>query len=306
MANLMRIFAQSFFSRQSSKYLFYKCMKNYSCNTGGRFSFMLRTKWGTFLKENHSFTTSYLIVTSHMSRFLHVGTYRSRSVETSREDDHEFVTEEISMTDKKFEDFSDIMKTIKEKTGVLLKAVHGKDGKEGWRILVGGTRHEVQRAVLHLKSSTEHDSINQRLLLLQDDTVHEKNNSRKEKPIWAYYRRNFKGQKPPMRTRKKCIRGTGESQIVSGNPCPVCRLQLAGQYQLNYKDIDLLSQFISPHTGEIFEASKTGVCRYQQNNLKTAIQTAKDYGLLPYSIPGPRSIEKPVKSAEIPVNVRLK
>ena len=29
-------------------------------------------------------------------------------------------------------------------------------------------------------------------------------------------------------------------------------------------------------------------------------------GLLPYSIPGPRSIAKPAKHAEIPVNVRLK
>ena len=30
-------------------------------------------------------------------------------------------------------------------------------------------------------------------------------------------------------------RGKGEMQIVSGNPCPICRLYLASGYKLDYK-----------------------------------------------------------------------
>lgn len=264
---------------------------------------MLAMRRGVSLAQNTSFNTSNFVVGS---RFFHVGSVRARSVESSGYDDPEFVTEEFSLWSENVKDVRGMMKHIKDKTGVIMKAIDGKDGEKRLKILIGGTRHEVQQAMFYLKSSVDQDSSTQRLILLQDEKIEQQYSSRKEKPIWAYYRRNFKGQKPPMKTRKKCIRGKGESQIVSGNPCPICRLYLAGEYKLNHKDVDLLSQFISPHTGEVFEASKTGVCRYQQENLVTAIQTSKDYGLLPYSIPGPRSIAKPAKHAEIPVNVRLK
>ncbi|KAL7986315.1 hypothetical protein Chor_011481 [Crotalus horridus] len=40
-------------------------------------------------------------------------------------------------------------------------------------------------------------------------------------PVWFGYRRNFKGQVPPQKTRKMCIRGGH----VCGNPCPICRDQ---------------------------------------------------------------------------------
>lgn len=36
--------------------------------------------------------------------------------------------------------------------------------------------------------------------------------------------------------------------IVTGNPCPICRDEYL---VVDYKNTDLLKQFISPHTGEI-------------------------------------------------------
>ncbi|KAA0199595.1 28S ribosomal protein S18b mitochondrial [Fasciolopsis buskii] len=40
------------------------------------------------------------------------------------------------------------------------------------------------------------------------------------KPVWFYYRRNFKGHFPPPKTRKKCVIG---GKLITSNPCPICR-----------------------------------------------------------------------------------
>ena len=39
-------------------------------------------------------------------------------------------------------------------------------------------------------------------------------------PIWTKYRRNFKGQRLPLKTRETCIR---QERITTGSPCPICR-----------------------------------------------------------------------------------
>ena len=39
-------------------------------------------------------------------------------------------------------------------------------------------------------------------------------------PIWTKYRRNFKGQRLPLKTRETCIR---QDKITTGSPCPICR-----------------------------------------------------------------------------------
>ena len=62
-------------------------------------------------------------------------------------------------------------------------------------------------------------------------------------PVWKKYKRNFKGQWAPE-TRKTCIRG----DKISGNPCPICRDEYL---VLNYMNIELLKQFISPYDGGI-------------------------------------------------------
>ncbi|XP_034017240.1 28S ribosomal protein S18b, mitochondrial [Thalassophryne amazonica] len=97
-------------------------------------------------------------------------------------------------------------------------------------------------------------------------------------PAWTGYRRNHKGGIPPQKTRKTCIRG----EKICGNPCPVCR---DPNIIIHHQNVKLLQQFISPHTGMVFDATQTGVCRKQQKKLNEAINLARDQGLLPFQIP---------------------
>lgn len=66
-----------------------------------------------------------------------------------------------------------------------------------------------------------------------------------DQPVWVQYRRNHKGQYPPSKTRKTCIRG---GKISTGSPCPICRDEYL---VLDHINVDLLNQFISQHTGEV-------------------------------------------------------
>ncbi|KAL5011868.1 hypothetical protein ScPMuIL_010419 [Solemya velum] len=96
--------------------------------------------------------------------------------------------------------------------------------------------------------------------------------------VWKHYRRNFKGQYQP-RTRKTCIRG---GEISTGSPCPICR----DEYLIvNFKNIRLLEQFISPYTGELMPTKRTGVCQKQQKNLRVEIAKAQDSGYIQTTIP---------------------
>uniref|UniRef100_A0A3P8SHV2 Small ribosomal subunit protein mS40 n=1 Tax=Amphiprion percula TaxID=161767 RepID=A0A3P8SHV2_AMPPE len=97
-------------------------------------------------------------------------------------------------------------------------------------------------------------------------------------PVWAGYRRNHKGGIPPQKTRKTCIRG----DKICGNPCPICR---DPNIIIHHQNVKLLQQFISPHTGMVFDPTQTGVCMKQQKMLNQAINTARDHGLLPFQIP---------------------
>uniref|UniRef100_T1HFS5 28S ribosomal protein S18b, mitochondrial n=1 Tax=Rhodnius prolixus TaxID=13249 RepID=T1HFS5_RHOPR len=64
-----------------------------------------------------------------------------------------------------------------------------------------------------------------------------------DQPVWKQYRRNHKGAFAPVKTRKTCIR---KGQISTGNPCPICRDEYL---VLQAENVELLKQFISPHTG---------------------------------------------------------
>lgn len=98
-------------------------------------------------------------------------------------------------------------------------------------------------------------------------------------PVWKFYRRNFKGQYLPRKTRKTCIRN---KMISTGSPCPICRDEYL---VVDYRNIDLLKQFIFEHTGEILSYNKTGLCQKAHKNLLIAILKAKEYGLLTYDVP---------------------
>ncbi|XP_038581531.1 28S ribosomal protein S18b, mitochondrial [Micropterus salmoides] len=97
-------------------------------------------------------------------------------------------------------------------------------------------------------------------------------------PVWAGYRRNHKGGIPPQKTRKTCIRG----DKICGNPCPICR---DPNVIIHHQNVKLLQQFISPHTGTVYDPTRTGVCMKQQKKLNEAINAARNHGLLPFQIP---------------------
>ena len=50
---------------------------------------------------------------------------------------------------------------------------------------------------------------------------------------------------------------------------------------VDYKDIDLLKQFISPH-GRIMSRRRTGLTAKQQRAVEAAVKRARFMGLLPY------------------------
>lgn len=97
-------------------------------------------------------------------------------------------------------------------------------------------------------------------------------------PVWKGYRRNHKGGIPPQKTRKTCIRG----DKICGNPCPVCQ---DPNIIIHHQNVKLLQQFISPHTGMVYDPTRTGLCMKQQKKLTEAINTAQDHGLLHFQIP---------------------
>ncbi|XP_062515522.1 small ribosomal subunit protein mS40-like [Corticium candelabrum] len=103
------------------------------------------------------------------------------------------------------------------------------------------------------------------------------------KLIWEGYTRNYKGHLPPRRTRLRCYRKLYQTgtYVVSGNPCPICKDKI----KIDHQDTKLLMQFVSPHSGEILPASLTGLCRLQQRRMEAAIEKARDYGLIPMTVP---------------------
>ncbi|XP_076246575.1 mitochondrial ribosomal protein S18B [Calliopsis andreniformis] len=98
-------------------------------------------------------------------------------------------------------------------------------------------------------------------------------------PVWKFYKRNFKGQYLPNKTRKLCIRN---NVIATGSPCPICRDEYL---VLHYRNINLLKQFISEYDGAILNYNKTGLCQKAHNNLLVAVLQAKEYGLLTFDVP---------------------
>ncbi|XP_038063697.1 28S ribosomal protein S18b, mitochondrial-like [Patiria miniata] len=103
-----------------------------------------------------------------------------------------------------------------------------------------------------------------------------------DRPVFADYRRNHKGRVPPKRTRLTCVRGNGEKRTVAGNPCPICRDQ---NLLVHYKNVRLLKQFICPHSGLVYSDVRTGVCQRQYRKLNKVIAEARDYGLIPLTVP---------------------
>jgi len=120
--------------------------------------------------------------------------------------------------------------------------------------------------------------------------------------IWQGYRRNFKGQFPPKKPRKKCIR----YDRVLGNPCPLCQLKIESDYDPHFTDIEILEQFISPHTWEMLDHTTTGLCKKQQDGVVAAIAKARLHGYMPFTLPLPSDEPRKHEPAGVPTDRKIK
>uniref|UniRef100_UPI00358F89CB small ribosomal subunit protein bS18m n=1 Tax=Myxine glutinosa TaxID=7769 RepID=UPI00358F89CB len=69
--------------------------------------------------------------------------------------------------------------------------------------------------------------------------------------------------------------------------CPLCDIHV------DYKNTQLLSQFVSPFTGRILGAEVTGLCKKKQKQLSKAIKRAQNAAFLPVIHKDPTFIHDP-------------
>ncbi len=64
----------------------------------------------------------------------------------------------------------------------------------------------------------------------------------------------------------------------------VCKFCVEKIDAINYKDVRLLSAFVSPESGKIVPRRLTGVCTPHQRRLSAAIKQARNIALLPFAV----------------------
>ncbi|KAF3701622.1 28S ribosomal protein S18c, mitochondrial [Channa argus] len=69
--------------------------------------------------------------------------------------------------------------------------------------------------------------------------------------------------------------------------CVLCNVRV------DYKNIQLLSQFISPHTGRIYGRHITGLCGSKQKEVSKAIKKAHSLGFMPVTHKHPQFMKDP-------------
>ncbi|EDV22687.1 uncharacterized protein TRIADDRAFT_58497 [Trichoplax adhaerens] len=70
-------------------------------------------------------------------------------------------------------------------------------------------------------------------------------------------------------------------------PCALCKIKI------DYKNVRLLSQFISNDTGMIYGRRITGLCGHKQKELTKAIRRARTMGFMPYTYKYPEYLNDP-------------
>ncbi|XP_031842648.1 mitochondrial ribosomal protein S18C [Nomia melanderi] len=71
--------------------------------------------------------------------------------------------------------------------------------------------------------------------------------------------------------------------------CILCKLKITP----NYKNVRLLSQFQSRHTGKIYGKHITGLCDHQQRKVEEEIVKAQQAGLMGYMTKEPKFFDDP-------------
>ncbi len=71
--------------------------------------------------------------------------------------------------------------------------------------------------------------------------------------------------------------------------CIICQHNV----HVDYKNVRLLSQFVSPHTGQIYGRHITGLCVFMQKYVAKCIKRARFSGLMPYVMKDPNYLRDP-------------
>ncbi|XP_058973438.2 uncharacterized protein [Pocillopora verrucosa] len=64
--------------------------------------------------------------------------------------------------------------------------------------------------------------------------------------------------------------------------CLLCPMR--GDVEIDYKNVRLLSQFVSPHTGRIYGRTLTGLCHKKQKEIGKNIRRARAMGFMPVTM----------------------
>eukprot|EP00123_Amoebidium_parasiticum_P005520 comp16694_c0_seq1/m.14943 comp16694_c0_seq1/g.14943 ORF comp16694_c0_seq1/g.14943 comp16694_c0_seq1/m.14943 type:complete len:178 (-) comp16694_c0_seq1:18-551(-) len=84
-------------------------------------------------------------------------------------------------------------------------------------------------------------------------------------------------------------RSKQNTRIEKKRRCPIC----ATETEIDYKNVQLLSQFVSDRSGMILAREATGVCAKQQRKLAKAIKRARAAGLMPSTTKLPKFKDDP-------------
>ncbi|KAF8770861.1 28S ribosomal protein S18c, mitochondrial-like [Argiope bruennichi] len=71
--------------------------------------------------------------------------------------------------------------------------------------------------------------------------------------------------------------------------CILCKYKIP----VDYKNVRLLSQFISPYTGKIYEKHITGLCDAQQKRVVAMIQVSRNLGYMGTFLKEPKYLKDP-------------
>ncbi|XP_077992087.1 small ribosomal subunit protein bS18m-like [Glandiceps talaboti] len=71
--------------------------------------------------------------------------------------------------------------------------------------------------------------------------------------------------------------------------CILCKHNI----EVNHKNVQLLSQFISPHTGRIYPRHVTGLCTYRQEEITTNIKRSRQMGFMAVVYKDPIYVKDP-------------
>jgi len=75
--------------------------------------------------------------------------------------------------------------------------------------------------------------------------------------------------------------------------CILCPRQCVENITPNYKNVKLLSQFVSPHTGKVYQCHITGLCNYMQALVEREVKRSRAAGLMSTRVIDPIYLQDP-------------